>query len=227
MTKKVTLFSGRVKTVPPTEVSAERYDFLRLAEAEPSLGAPTAEGAFIYSDTNGVRNWTTELTTDANGNLQTAGVTIVGNRIEARNPTESLELGTILGGTGEVVIDANLTVNGLVNFQGGTQSINLELGSTISIGDNEVLSETTLGETVVNTSIETVATIREGTWEGDPISTAYGGTGIGNPLGITPGAILYGDGLNAMKEIIGQPFQVLQVDATGTPQFQGLDYGRY
>lgn len=224
MTKKVTLFSGRVKTIPATDVSAERYDYLRLAEAEPSLGAPTAEGAFIYSDSNGVRSWTTELTTDASGNLQTAGVRIVGNRIEARDPTEILELGTTLGGTGEVVIDANLTVNGSITFQGGIEELNLAPGQTIQIGGTPVLSEFEIGSTVINSSLQSVGTLIQGTWEADVIQAEYGGTGR---AGVTANAILAGDGTNPMKEIIGQPFQVLQVDATGTPQFQGLDYGRY
>lgn len=227
MTKKVELFSGRVLTVPPTDVSATRYKWLKLAEAEPSLGAPTVDGAFIYSDQTGVRNWTTQLTTDAAGNLQTAGVTITGNRIEARNPTEVLELGTVVGGTGEVVIDGNLTVNGTVEFVGELPSLNIELGGTINIGGSEVLNETTLGPTVIISSLEQVGTITVGTWEADPIGTAYGGTGIGNPNGITPNAILYGDGTNPMKEARGTPYQVLQLDASGTPVFQGLDYGRY
>lgn len=225
MTKKVELFSGKVLTVPPTDVSATRYKWLKLSEAEPSLGVPTVDGAFIYSDQTGARAWTTQLTTDAAGNLQTAGVSIIGNRIESRNPAEPLE---ISGGiSGEVVVDSNLTITGTVTFSGEIDEVNVVAGGQINIGGNEVLNETTLGPSVTISSLEQVGTITVGTWEADPISPAYGGTGISNPAGITPGAVLYGDGLNPMKETKGLPFQVLQVDATGTPQFQGLDYGKY
>lgn len=222
MTKKVELFSGKVLTVPPSDVSTNRYKWLRLSEAEPSLGVPTVDGAFIYSDQQGVRNWTTQLTTDAAGNLQTLGVSIVGNRIESRDPLEPLE---ISGGiTGEVIVDSNLIVNGTISFAGGIEELNLQTGQAISIGGAEILSETTLGPTVTISSLEQVGTITVGTWEADPIQPAYGGTGL---AGVTSGAVLYGDGVNPMKETKGLPFQVLQVDATGTPQFQSLDYGRY
>lgn len=224
MTKKVELFSGKVLTVPPTDVSANRYKWLKLSEAEPSLGAPSVNGAFIYSDTTGVRNWTTQLTTDSNGNLQTLGVTITGNRIEARNPDEVLEIGTVVGGTSKVVIDGDLTVNGVINFQGGIQELNLAQGQAILIGGAEVLSETSLGPGVVNSNLQTVGTITQGTWHADVIETQYGGTGLG---GVKENAVLVGDGTNPMREEVGQPFQVLQVDATGRPVFQGLDYGRY
>lgn len=222
MTKKVQLFSGRVLTVPPTEVSEERYKWLRLAEAEPSLGSPSVNGAFIYSNQQGVRNWTTQLTTDADGNLQTAGVSIVGNRIESRDPDSPLE---ISGGiSGEVIVDSNLTITGTINFEGGIEEVNLSDGSALLIGGEEIISQTTIGPTVTISSLEQVGTITVGTWEADPIQPAYGGTGL---AGVTPGAVLFGDGVNPMREARGQPFQVLQVDATGTPQFQSLDYGRY
>ena len=34
------LLSGKVKVVRPSEVSEDRYEFLRLGEAEPNLGVP-------------------------------------------------------------------------------------------------------------------------------------------------------------------------------------------
>lgn len=222
MTKKVELFSGKVLTVPPTDVSANRYKWLKLAEAEPSLGVPTVNGAFIYSDPAGVRNWTTQLTTDANGNLQTAGVTIVGSRLESRDPTKPLE---IAGGiVGEVIVDSNLTINGSVTFQGGITELNLASGQAVLIGGDAVLDQTTLGPTVVVSSLEQVGTITVGTWEADPVQPLYGGTGR---AGVTPNAMLVGDGSNPMKELKGEPLQVLQVDAAGTPIFAGLDYGNF
>lgn len=222
MTKKVTLFSGRVATVDPTEVSADRYRFLRLAEAEPSLGAPTVDGAFIYSTQTGQRTWTTQLTTDANGNLQTAGVTITDNRIESRNPTEPLE---ISGGiSGEVIVDSNLVVNGTISFEGGIEELNLSSGQVISIGGVEVLSETSLGTTVLDSSLQSVGTITTGVWEATPVGTEYGGTGLSD---VPVNSVLVGQGVSPMKAIVGQPYQVLQVDASGQPIFTSLDYGNY
>ena len=51
------LLSERVKKIPSTEVSDERYSFLKLSEAEPDLGVPNVSGYLLSSDTNGVRTW--------------------------------------------------------------------------------------------------------------------------------------------------------------------------
>lgn len=51
------LLSDRVKKTPATEVSAERYDFLKLSEAEPDLGVPEAGGFVLTSTVGGERAW--------------------------------------------------------------------------------------------------------------------------------------------------------------------------
>lgn len=45
------------------------------------------------------------------------------------------------------------------------------------IGGTSVLNSTTLGSTVVNSSLTSVGTIATGTWQGTAIGTVYGGTG--------------------------------------------------
>lgn len=51
--------SGKVKKTPPSGVSAGRYDFLSLAEAEPDLGVPADDGYILTSSAEGVRSWLT------------------------------------------------------------------------------------------------------------------------------------------------------------------------
>jgi hypothetical protein len=51
------ILSGKVKRIPATAVSADRYDFLQLSEAEPNLGVPSANGQVLSSDTSGNRSW--------------------------------------------------------------------------------------------------------------------------------------------------------------------------
>ena len=53
------ILSGKVKTNTPGEVSPDRYEFLELADAEPNLGEPTADGQVLTSDASGNRTWTT------------------------------------------------------------------------------------------------------------------------------------------------------------------------
>jgi len=61
------LLSGRVKKVSPTEVDANRYDWLNLQNAEPDLGVPSSNGSFFVSTVDGTRSWTDKLNTTANG----------------------------------------------------------------------------------------------------------------------------------------------------------------
>lgn len=51
------LISGRVHKVPSANVSAERYQFLEISEAEPDLGLPSELGQVFTSDLNGNRYW--------------------------------------------------------------------------------------------------------------------------------------------------------------------------
>lgn len=51
------LLSDRVKKIPPKEVSVDRYQFLKLEEAEPDLGVPTSDNSVISSLIDGTRKW--------------------------------------------------------------------------------------------------------------------------------------------------------------------------
>ena len=53
------LLSGRVKVTPAANVTADRYDFLGLEQAEPNLGVASQDGYVLIYDSNapGKRNW--------------------------------------------------------------------------------------------------------------------------------------------------------------------------
>jgi hypothetical protein len=55
--RDVRLLSNRVKKIPSTQVSGDRYNFLDLANAEPDLGVPLVTQSVPSSDTNGNRGW--------------------------------------------------------------------------------------------------------------------------------------------------------------------------
>lgn len=230
MTKKVELFSGKVLKVPGSELSTNRYKWLKLSEAEPDFGLPTIDGAFIYSDTAGTRSWTTTLTTDAQGNLYTNGIDIVGNTINAKGPNDNLELGTANNATNVVrvmsklLVEGDLEVNG--NFQANVEITEIVIadGGSLKIGNDVVLTQTTIGSTVVNSNLTSVGTITTGVWQGTPIETPYGGTGL---AGVTTNAILYGNGFSPMSQATGSAYQILQLDGSGTPVFSSLDGGGY
>lgn len=52
-----TLLTGKVQKTPSAEVSADRYVFLKLSEAEPDLGLPAVSGYVLSSTTTGTRSW--------------------------------------------------------------------------------------------------------------------------------------------------------------------------
>lgn len=97
------------------------------------------------------------------------------------------------------------------------------------IGGTSVLNSTTLGSTVVNSSLTSVGTIGTGTWQGTAIGTAYGGTGqtslsavnaadLGSNDGVsdaTLGYLLTADGSG------GSSWSVLDVSKDTSPQLGG------
>jgi hypothetical protein len=49
--------SGKVKKTPPTNVSADRYNFIGLSETEPDLGVPSTANQVLTSSVQGIRSW--------------------------------------------------------------------------------------------------------------------------------------------------------------------------
>ena len=60
------LLSGRVPVTTYTNIPSNRYEFLGLSDAEPSLGVPTANGSLFISTTTGVRSWSNVVNIGAN-----------------------------------------------------------------------------------------------------------------------------------------------------------------
>lgn len=58
-----------------------------------------------------------------------------------------------------------------------SESLDVASGKVFKVNGTEVLSATALGSGVVSSSLESVGVISAGTWEGDAVDIAYGGTG--------------------------------------------------
>lgn len=90
--------SGKVKTIPPDQVSADRYDWLAPGEAEPSLGIPDQNQQVLFSDLDGTRYWQTVVgTTGATGYTGATGT--AGTQGATGNPGTSV---TITGSVADV-----------------------------------------------------------------------------------------------------------------------------
>jgi hypothetical protein len=108
------------------------------------------------------------------------------------------------------------SVSGLFSFNAssgafGATSIGIFAGQSYSIGGNSVLSATSLGTGVTNSSLTALGTITTGTWAGSLITALYGATGYSS---YTKGDILVGSGNTFIKLNVGSDNFVLTADNT-------------
>lgn len=116
-----------------------------------------------------------------NGNtttLNTATLVVEDKNIILANTSSPTDI--TADGAGITVLGAsNKTFNWVDATDSWTSSehLNLLTGKEFKIDGNSVLSNTTLGSTVVNSSLTSVGTIVTGVWNGTTIAIANGGTG--------------------------------------------------
>ncbi len=81
--------------------------------------------------------------------------------------------------------DGDKTWNWVNSTDSWTSSEHIEVasGKTFRINANNVLSQTTLGSTVVSSSLTSVGTISTGVWSGTDVAVAAGGTGSSTASG--------------------------------------------
>lgn len=80
---------------------------------------------------------------------------------------------TLLGTTNKTIIWDNTNANWT-----SSEHWNIASGKSFKINNVSVLTATTLGSSVVTSSLTSVGTIGTGTWNGNLIGAAYGGTGF-------------------------------------------------
>lgn len=122
-------------------------------------------------------------------------------------------------GAGITVLgDSNKTFNWVDATDAWTSSehLNLLSGKEFKINNTSVLSNTTLGSTVVSSSLTSLGTIATGVWQGTTVASAYGGTGYNT---YTTGDLLYSSATNVLSKLgIGSSGQFLKVVA-GVPSW--------
>jgi hypothetical protein len=116
-----------------------------------------------------------------NGNtttLNTATLVVEDKNIVLANsasPTDITADGagiTVLGATNKTFTWVDAT-----DAWTSSENMNLVSGKVYEINGTSVLSNTTLGSSVVTSSLTAVGTIATGTWQGTAVGIAYGGTG--------------------------------------------------
>jgi hypothetical protein len=153
-----------------------------------------------------------------NGNtttLNTATLTVEDKNVVLANvatPTNTTADGaglTVLGSTDKTFNWVNATAAWT-----SSENLNLLTGKVYEIAGTSVLSNTTLGSGITNSSLTTLGTIVTGVWNGTAIGAAYGGTGL---TSYTTGDLVYSSATNTLAKLgIGSAGQFLKVVA-GVP----------
>lgn len=144
------------------------------------MSGGTVSGALIVSGNLTVNGTTTTVNAQ---NLEVADKNISLGRVAT--PTDATANGgglTLLGTTSKSILWDLTSTNWQVS-----EHIDIAFGKSYKIGGAAVLDATTLGSTVVNSSLTKVGTITNGVWNGTVIDVARGGTGAATITGIVKG----------------------------------------
>jgi hypothetical protein len=162
----------------------------------------------------------TTLTTSGNatvgGDLAVTGNLTVNGTVTTVNSTtvtvddKNIELGSVYSPTDTTADGGGITLKGSTDktilwtnsTDSWTYNQNIELAATYAyrIDGVSVLSKTTLGSTVVSSSLTSVGTIGTGTWQGTAVGVAYGGTGL---TSVAKGTVLVANDTNTITALDG------------------------
>lgn len=154
----------------------------------------------VGAATNIIIGATTGTTTIRNANTVVAGdLAVNGGDLTTNQTNFNLFNATAttlnIGGSATAL---NLGASaGQVNIAG---DLNLATGKVFEINNVSVLSETTLGSSVVTSSLTAVGTITTGIWSATTIAVNKGGTGL---TSYTIGDIVYASGTNTLAKLAG------------------------
>lgn len=117
------------------------------------------------------------------GNLTVNGTTTTVNSTTLTVDDKNVELGSVATPSDTTADGGGITLKGTTDhtivWTNSTDSwdfsehVNIASGKEFKIAGTSVLSATTLGSAVVNSSLTSVGTIATGVWNGTPIATAY------------------------------------------------------
>lgn len=148
------LLSGRAQVVPYANLTADRYQFLALGQAEPNLG-PGANNSILTISTNNTRVWSNSITLSSisvSGNITANGlISATGNVTGGNLRTSGLVSATgnitgnfILGNGSQltgIITSVSNVVNGGSNLNIATANANVTI-SVSTVGNVAVFSPT-------------------------------------------------------------------------------------
>lgn len=205
--------------------------YVNITGTQTISGDKTFTGALNISGAT-VDGMTTTGNVTVGGNLTVEGTTTTVDSVTVVVADKNLELGSVDTPTDLTADGGGITLKGAtdktITWVDATDAwtfsehVDLASGKSYFIDGTNVLSSTTLGSGVVNSSLTSVGTIATGTWQGSTIGASYGGTGFAG--GYSNGQILIGkaDGSLARATITaGTGINVTNGD--GTIEISGND----
>jgi hypothetical protein len=161
--------------------------FVNLTANQTITGTKTFAGTLVMSGAT-IDGFSTTGGVVIGGDLTVNGTTTTVNSTTVSVDDKNIELGAVSGVPTDAGADGGgITLKGTTDktfnwvdaTDAWTSSEHLDLASTKAyhIAGTSVLDATTLGSTVVNSSLTSVGTISGGTWQGSVVGVAYGGTG--------------------------------------------------
>ena len=158
------------------------------------------------------------------GNLTVSGTTTFIDTVNLRVEDATIDLNSNADGAG-VGSNQNAGINMLSNngsnsvsflvtgADGGylqsSSGLSVATGKSFKVAGNDVLTATTLGSSVVSSSLTSVGTIATGTWNGTVIGSAFGGTG--QNFSSSSGFVLFSSGTASVVAAIDLTSQVTDV----------------
>ena len=158
------------------------------------------------------------------GNLTVNGTLTTINSTTLAVDDKNIELGSVDTPTDVTAEGGGFTLRGATDKTwawtatganwASSENISIATGKSYKIANVSVLSSTTLGSSVVSSSLTSVGTISTGVWQGSTIGTTYGGTNIST---YASGDILYASAANTLSKLAkGTDGQVLKL-VSGLP----------
>ena len=194
-------------------------------------------GDKLANDITIANNLTVTNDLTVNGTTTTINTTTL--QVEDKN----IELATVATPTDVLADGGGITLKGdtdhTIVWTDSTDSwdfsehVNILTGKEFRVAGTKVLDATSLGSTVVSSSLTSVGTIGTGTWNGTAIGVAYGGTGltaapangqipIGNATGYTLATLTAGTNINITNAAGGITIASTDTNTTYTAG-DGLD----
>lgn len=180
--------NANVVLAGPTTGSAAAPTFRALVAAD----LPDLSGSYLSVSGGSLSG---NLT--VGGNLVVNGVTTTINSTTVSVDDLTLELGAVASpddstaNGGGVVLkgatDKSLLWYSATGAWTSSEHFNLVSGKSYSINGTAVLSSSSLGSGVTSSSLTSVGTISSGTWQGNTVAVAYGGTGATTLTGLVKG----------------------------------------